>query len=81
MKIFEEYWDYTGLSDHINLVREDGGYEKVPNYNLKKERAEGWQAALRWVLRNCPLTHIGREKIQEELGENESSDAVSGLPG
>lgn len=40
------------------------------NYNaIYCATREGWQAALEWVLKNCPLTHTGREKIQEELEE------------
>ncbi|UCF13025.1 MAG: hypothetical protein JSW06_01900 [Thermoplasmatales archaeon] len=36
---------------------------------IKEQRKESWRASLEWVLKNCPLSHIGREKIEEELGE------------
>jgi hypothetical protein len=86
MKEFEKYWDFTGLSEHINLVREDGSYERVPNFNLKQERAEGWRAALECVRNKIcqktwhPDSNV-RDFIDYELGKNESSDAVSGLSG
>jgi hypothetical protein len=52
MKAFEEHWDYTGLSEHVDYHPDPEGPEciRVAGINRKEERKEGWRAALEWVL-------------------------------
>lgn len=49
---FEEWWDFTGLSEHVNYHPDPEGPEcyLVPGINRKEERREGFQAALEFVL-------------------------------
>ena len=52
MKAFEEYWDCTGLAEHVHYVPDAEKPEQflVEGINRKEERREGWRAALEWVM-------------------------------
>ena len=59
MKKFEEYWDFTGLSEQVYYIpnAEEPEQFLVEGLSLKKERKESWKAALEWIKESFDWTN------------------------